>query len=187
MIRAPGTKLLVMALIGGALSWSTAAWAQSSRQTCLNETGERAITACTAVIKDNSGDVEAYQSRGSEYARRGDFDLAIADYDAAIKLNPDYPLAYYNRGLAFENKNQLQEALADFRRSAGLSPSDRNTQEAIARVTAALGSGAPSAPSNRITSTAGRLDALERLGKLRSSGVLTKQEFEREKRRILGN
>jgi hypothetical protein len=39
----------------------------------------------------------------------------------------------------------------------------------------------PSAAS----SNASRLEALERLGKLRNSGVLTKQEFEREKARIL--
>lgn len=42
-------------------------------------------------------------------------------------------------------------------------------------------------PANEGLSTSDRLEALEKLGKLRQSGILTEDEFNREKQKILGN
>lgn len=160
--------------------------AQNFRQLCLTETGEKAINACSSLIRQNSTDAEAYHSRASEFARRGEDDRAIADYNEAIRLNPDYSLAYYNRGLALENKGQLKQALADFKAAAELSPTEADTKKAISRVTTSMSNGTQEfSSSNRNKSTTGRIEALERLSKLRNSGALTKQEFEREKKRLL--
>ena len=112
----------------------------------------------------------------------------IADYNEAIRLNPQYALAYYNRGLARENKNQLQQALSDFKTAADLSPSDPDARKAVARATSALNGGSQEfSSSSRIRSTTGRIEALERLSKLRNSGAITKQEYEKEKKRVLGD
>jgi tetratricopeptide (TPR) repeat protein len=207
----------VLVLVGGAIGLATGAFAQSTRYTCLNDTGERAITACNSVLKDNSSDPEAYLSRGAEYARKNDQKRAIADYDQALQLNPQYALAYYNRGLAYESRDELGRALADFRRAQELSSNDLDVKRAIARLSG-TGTATASPPSTSSTSgsskplfgnffssstssnndvppatarasaassTTSRLEALERLGKLRNSGVLSKQEFEQEKARIL--
>jgi tetratricopeptide (TPR) repeat protein len=47
------------------------------------------------------------------YAKTGQFDLAIADYNQAKQLKPDYNI-YYERGLAYEKKGDFDQAIADF-------------------------------------------------------------------------
>jgi tetratricopeptide (TPR) repeat protein len=206
MLSATGkarTKFHVLVLIGGSIGLASGALAQTTRYTCLNDSGDKAITACNAVLKANSNDSEAYLSRGSEYAHKGDHERAIADYNSALQLNPVYALAYYNRGLARESRDELGLALSDFQKAAQLSPADPDVKRAVARLSATDSEGPKSVfgnffsrssnndaptgatrPSARPNNTS-RLEALERLAKLRGSGVLTKQEFEREKARIL--
>src|SRR6266550_5482356 len=100
------TKVHAFVLIGGAIALASGAFAQSMRYTCLNDSGDRAINACNSVLKENSNDAEAYVSRGAEYAKKGDHERAITDYNYAIQLNPLYALAYYNRGLARESRDE---------------------------------------------------------------------------------
>ncbi len=126
--------------LGCAIGSASGAFAQTIRYTCLNDSGDKAITACNAILKGNSNDSEAYLSRGSEYGRKGEHDRAISDYNNALAL---------------------------------ISRLSNNDSPPVA------------ARSSAASSNASRLEALERLGKLRNSGVLTKQEFEREKARIL--
>ena len=47
----------------------------------------------------------------------GEFDPAIADFDAAIRIDPNQPLAYYNRAVACAAKGDLEGALAGWTRS----------------------------------------------------------------------
>ena len=220
MFWAKGTissKFGALVLVGVTVGLASGAFAQTIRYTCLNDSGERAIAACNTVLKSNSNDAEAYLSRGSEYARKGDHDRAITDYNYALQLNSQYALAYYNRGLARESREELGLALADFRKAQELSPGDLDARRAVARLSgASIPTTAPTSTSegpkslfgnffSRSTnsnndvapaasaqasaassnSSTSRLEALERLGKLRNSGVLSKQEFEREKARIL--
>ena len=51
---------------------------------------------------------------------RGDFDGAIADYDAALAQDPGYSLAHANRGNAFAALGQIEEAIYDLRRAYAL-------------------------------------------------------------------
>jgi tetratricopeptide (TPR) repeat protein len=213
MLSAKGkvcSKFHAVVLIGCAIGSASGAFAQTIRYTCLNDSGDKAITACNTVLKGNSNDSEAYLSRGSEYGRKGEHDRAISDYNNALALNPQYALAYYNRGLAHESRDDLGRALADYKRAAELSPTDPDARRSVARLSGAGVIAAPSssdgsksaignffsrlsnndsppvaARPSAASSNASRLEALERLGKLRNSGVLTKQEFEREKARIL--
>jgi len=108
--------------LGCAIGSASGAFAQTIRYTCLNDSGDKAITACNAILKGNSNDSEAYLSRGSEYGRKGEHDRAISDYNNALALNPQYALAYYNRGLAHESRDDLEQALADFDASIRLRP-----------------------------------------------------------------
>ena len=50
------------------------------------------------VTKDN---YLAHNSRGIAYGERGQYQLAIEDFNEAIRLKPDYAKAYHNRGFAY--------------------------------------------------------------------------------------
>src|SRR5215467_16128478 len=60
------------------------------------------IGSCTALIQSSQETAHnrafAYNNRGNAYYRKGDFETALADYNAAIQLDPKYTFAYYNRG-----------------------------------------------------------------------------------------
>ena len=51
--------------------------------------------------------------RATAYAKTGDFEQAIADYDKAIELNPDYADAYFNRGVAHAASGNYEQAIQD--------------------------------------------------------------------------
>jgi tetratricopeptide (TPR) repeat protein len=70
-------------------------------------------------------------SRGIAYASKGQYDLAIQDYEQAIKLNPSlagvglggYRIEVYNqRGKAFAKKERYDNAIHDFNQVIGLDP-----------------------------------------------------------------
>ena len=67
-------------------------------------------------------DAEGYFRRGVEAHQRGDFDLAIQDYDKAIALKPDHAKAYYNRGVAYGAKGDYDHAIQDYDKAIALKP-----------------------------------------------------------------
>ena len=56
----------------------------------------------------------AYHTCGAARAALGDYDEAIADFDAAIRLNPETAINYVDRGLAKEALGEKDAAKADF-------------------------------------------------------------------------
>ena len=58
--------------------------------------------------------VGAYNNRGLAYARKGDFDEAIEDYNQAIELNPKSAVAYQNRGNIYFDQKDFDEAIEDY-------------------------------------------------------------------------
>jgi tetratricopeptide (TPR) repeat protein/predicted aspartyl protease len=75
-----------------------------------------ALLDCNKAIS-RSGNVEnaaLFDSRALVHLRRGDYDAAIADYDAALRLLPgNEPWALYGRGIAKIRKNKRSEGEAD--------------------------------------------------------------------------
>ena len=59
----------------------------------------------------------AYHTRGAARAALGDYDKAIADFDAAIRLNPETAINYLDRGLAKEVLGEKSAAKADFEKA----------------------------------------------------------------------
>jgi hypothetical protein len=55
----------------------------------------------------------AHNNRGTAYANRGQYQLAIEDFNEAIRLKP-CALYYYNRGSAYDDLGQYQRAIADY-------------------------------------------------------------------------
>ena len=63
-----------------------------------------------------------YLARGELWARAGDFDQAIADFDEAIRLEPGRALAYSHRGNAWSRKGDKDRALADYEAAIRIDP-----------------------------------------------------------------
>ena len=63
--------------------------------------------------KPNKERAETYYNRGLAHSKKGELELAIADYTKAIELKPDFAEAYYNRGGAFLRLGEQERAEAD--------------------------------------------------------------------------
>ena len=83
------------------------------------------ISACAAHPTPKPEDnAEAYFVRGVTYARKGQYDKAIADFTKAIELNPRHAEAYINRGLAYKNTGQYDQAISDCTKAIEINPRD---------------------------------------------------------------
>ena len=65
---------------------------------------------------------DAYNNRGTAYARKGDRARAIADYTKALEFNPKFIWGYNNRGLAYSGMGEYDKAIADFDRAIEIDP-----------------------------------------------------------------
>jgi tetratricopeptide (TPR) repeat protein len=64
--------------------------------------------------------------RGSAYLRRGDYDLAIGDFDQAIKLNPLDVAAWSSRAYAYDAKGDYDRAIQNFDEAIRLGKNSAN-------------------------------------------------------------
>jgi tetratricopeptide (TPR) repeat protein len=97
--------------------------AANEARVCYLETGDVGIAACTRAIQTKSGKPAInYNNRGNAYQRKGDYDLAIADYSEAMRLDPKYSTPYFNRGLAYYKKNDPDRAISDYSDALRLNP-----------------------------------------------------------------
>jgi tetratricopeptide (TPR) repeat protein len=60
--------------------------------------------------------------RGSAYYDKGDYDIAIADFDDALKLGPPSGIIFHNRGNAWRGKGDYAKAIADYDMSIKADP-----------------------------------------------------------------
>ncbi len=56
----------------------------------------------------------AYNLRGSAYYDKGEYDIAIADFDDALKLGAPSGIIFHNRGNAWRGKGDYARAIADY-------------------------------------------------------------------------
>jgi tetratricopeptide (TPR) repeat protein len=80
------------------------------------------IMVWTRVLAANPNDARGHVARGSTYRLKGDYELALSDYNRAIELDPKLANAYTNRGLNFLWQNEIDKAIADFDRALALEP-----------------------------------------------------------------
>ena len=82
---------------------------------------EQALADCNdALSLENNSD--ALDSRGLVYLKLGDYDRAIADYDAAIKIDPDNADSLYGRGTAKLKKGDNSGGNADIAAAKAIKP-----------------------------------------------------------------
>jgi tetratricopeptide (TPR) repeat protein len=88
---------------------------------------DQVIAGCNSVIASNgkSGDLAfAYLSRGTSFARRGEFDQAIADFDEALARKPKTAEIFFNRAKAWQGKRDFWRAVNDFDRAIMIDESE---------------------------------------------------------------
>ena len=82
------------------------------------------ITDSTTNIGMGATYAHAYNNRGFNNYKNGDFNQAISNFSKAIELIPNYVDAYYNRGLAYYSAEQYDKALADYKKAITFKPND---------------------------------------------------------------
>ena len=91
---------------------------------------DRAIEACSALIQSGQDAginlAAIFYNRGLAQAHKGDYDLAIKDYDQAIRLNASLAIAFDARGVAYGHKRDYDHAIQDFNQALRLNPSLAN-------------------------------------------------------------
>jgi tetratricopeptide (TPR) repeat protein len=84
------------------------------------------ISGCISVIESGKyglqGIIRAYFGRSSAYLKKGDLDLAVADYTQVIQRYPKNWQAYFCRGYAYFRKGDNERAIADYSELVRLNP-----------------------------------------------------------------
>jgi tetratricopeptide (TPR) repeat protein len=111
------TVILTLAVL------SRAALAQDQREwgQCIGREGpipEVVIKACSQIIEDTQNAPQilatAHNDRGVAYRLKGEYDLALNDYDEAIRLNHNSATYYNNRGIIYRHKHDYDRAIAEY-------------------------------------------------------------------------
>jgi tetratricopeptide (TPR) repeat protein len=106
---------LVLVLLKAAVS----AQAPRGWNRCVgHESPDLVIEGCTKIIDDQQQAPAilalAYNNRGVAYKVKGEYDLALRDYDQAIQLDPNSASHYNNRGIIYRLKHDYDRAIADY-------------------------------------------------------------------------
>jgi tetratricopeptide (TPR) repeat protein len=76
-------------------------------------------------------DAQGYFYRGLAYAKKCEYDRAIADYGESIRLNPNAAVAYNNRGNAYDDKGEYDRAIADWKKVLQIDPNNAGARKNI--------------------------------------------------------
>ena len=80
------------------------------------------IASLSAVVQKNPNDAEAWNMRGSAYARSSQYDLAVKDFNQALTLQPNFAQALANRALVYRKMNRQDLAMADYSQAIASNP-----------------------------------------------------------------
>ncbi len=78
----------------------------------------------TPVPTPTPPDFTFYQTRADQNAGKGDFSLALADYNKTLEIKPDNAIAYLGRGKAHFNLKSYDLSVKDFDKALELNPKD---------------------------------------------------------------
>ena len=76
------------------------------------------IIGCATTVSDKTP--EAFNKRGIDHARSGEYQQALKDFNQTIRLDSNNAKAYYNRGLVYAHLGKSQQALEDFNQTLRL-------------------------------------------------------------------
>jgi hypothetical protein len=80
------------------------------------------MSVCKPDQTSKALDAKTLLARGDDFNIKGEFDRAIADYDAALRVEPASAEALNSRGMAWRAKGDRRRALSDFDAALRLKP-----------------------------------------------------------------
>lgn len=98
-------------------AWSHAGWIRALRGVDLDQ----ALAYCDKAV-DLEASIDPLDSRGFVHFRRGEFDLALADYDAALRLAPRSASTLYMRGFVKQRAGDPAAGSADIKKALKIDP-----------------------------------------------------------------
>lgn len=105
---------------------------------CFSEDFARRIDACTALIDaPGTGLADlalAYSARALAHSVRGNYELAIPDYDKSLRLDPNSAVALNNRAWAYFKLGQPERGAADVERALDIMPDSPHTLDTRAHI-----------------------------------------------------
>ncbi len=99
------------------------AWAYACRAIAWQYAGnlDRALTDAEERLRLEP-DAAAYNSRGSFYLRKNEYEKALDDFNQAIRLHPNFSAAYNHRGLLHSFRRDYDRAISDYTIAIGIDP-----------------------------------------------------------------
>ncbi len=70
---------------------------------------------------------ERFNAQGIIYSQKGEYNLAIAEFNKALEIDPRSAETFNNRGIAFSQKGEYDLAVSDFIRALEIKPLMANT------------------------------------------------------------
>ncbi|MFZ5874869.1 MAG: tetratricopeptide repeat protein [Nitrospirota bacterium] len=134
--RTAGRPIVKWAAIGAGVA-VVSAWGVATAARNVVWTDSLALWSDTAAKSPNHA--VARVNLGTEHARRGDVDSALAEYQAAIRAQPDYAVAYYNVGMIHVGRGDYVQARPALERAVELAPGSADSLAALGSVYAGLG------------------------------------------------
>ncbi|CAN5343702.1 tetratricopeptide repeat protein [soil metagenome] len=77
---------------------------------------------------------DTHANAGFVYGRRGQFDLAVAEFTQAIRINPDFAPAYYGWGQVLERQGNEADAVEKYRKALAIAPHYPEANYRLARI-----------------------------------------------------
>ena len=65
---------------------------------------------------------KTYDELGVMYSEKGEYDLAIAEFNKALKIDPNSAETFNNRGIAYSQKGEYDLAISDFTKVLEIKP-----------------------------------------------------------------
>src|SRR5258708_886089 len=83
---------------------------------------DEAARFCDLILAAEPRNIDAINTRGAFYMRRGEPRLALDLFTRAVEIQPDFAEAHNNRGVVLQELKRWDEALQSFERAVALRP-----------------------------------------------------------------
>jgi Flp pilus assembly protein TadD len=74
------------------------------------------------ILKGDKLSAKTHNDRGIKYSEKGQYDLALSEFNKALEIFPSSAETYNNRGITYSKKGDLDRAIADFTKALKLNP-----------------------------------------------------------------
>ncbi len=87
-----------------------------------NQVWQNEFTLWDDAVKKSPHKGRPYNNRGKSFYAKGQYDLALSDFNKAIALEPGHAEPYNNRGVIFDKLGDTELAITDYNKAIDLDP-----------------------------------------------------------------